>query len=149
MTTMTCKIFHLRPAVRSLLTATLCLLIAISEASGITATASSTSSTSNGTNESNSPQEVQKRFKLYHSFAQDKPFHPRGTITFSARADTNEITTVIENDESCLSANILQDVDELISNGEFYRIKVVDEENHGQSVLASVPGCEVKRANFR
>lgn len=101
---------------------------------------------------------AQKTFKIYHSLGQTKPFLPRGTITFStesnvdadAGTDSNvNINTVVENDESCLGENALQDMDELVSEGGFYRIKIVDEENNGKSVLASVPGCEVKRANFR
>lgn len=99
-----------------------------------------------------------KSFKVYHSLGQNKPFLPRGTITFSTGGgvedetsvnDDNSITATVENEQNCLGENALQDIDDLVSNNGFYRIKVVDEENGSQSVLASVLGCEVKRANFR
>ncbi len=81
---------------------------------------------------------------------------PRGTITLSTSNNgENGIITSIENDQSCLGPNALQDMDDLVSEDGFYRVKIVDEEgsiNDGRnekSVLASVPGCEVRRANFR
>ena len=85
---------------------------------------------------------------------QSKPFIPRGTITISTSNNEGTITT-IENDQSCLGPNALKDMDDLVSEDGFYRIKVVDEVGSSfdsgseKSVLASVPGCEVRRANFR
>ena len=95
-----------------------------------------------------------KTFKIYHSLGQSKPFIPRGTITISTSNNEGTITT-IENDQSCLGPNALKDMDDLVSEDGFYRIKVVDEVGSSfdsgseKSVLASVPGCEVRRANFR
>ena len=131
---------------------TLCLLFTrLSSAEGqeattTTATATTTSPT------------AQRTYKIYHSLGKEKNFVPRGTITFSTESSsessddnkgTGSLTTVVENDASCFGEGALQSFDELVSQGGYYSIKVVDEENGGQSVLASVPGCEVKRANFR
>lgn len=120
--------------------------------------------TSTGT--TNTITTTQKTFQIYHSFGQNKPFLPRGTITLSTTTDTatdstnssdettsnnkdnSDIITTVENNDDCLGVNAIQDMDELVSNNGFYRIKIVDEENEN-SILASVPGCEVKRANFR
>ncbi len=118
--------------------------------------------TSKGT--TNTITTTQKTFQIYHSFGQNKPFLPRGTITLSTTAsddstnssdetssnskDNNGIITTVENNDDCLGVNAIQYMDELVSNNGFYRIKIVDEENE-KSILGSVPGCEVRRANFR
>ena len=122
------------------------------------ATIAQGTATATATNDNATAITAQKTFKIYHSLGLTKPFLPRGTITFSTESNVDtdggtasnaNINTVVENDESCLGENALQGMDELVSEGGFYRIKIVDEENDGKSVLASVPGCEVKRANFR
>mmetsp|Transcript_19575 Transcript_19575/g.24689 ORF Transcript_19575/g.24689 Transcript_19575/m.24689 type:complete len:343 (+) Transcript_19575:176-1204(+) len=102
---------------------------------------------------------AQKTFKIYHSLGQSKPFIPRGTIILSTSdgvsSGDGEVTTTIENDQDCLGPNALQDMDDLVSEDGFYRIKIVDEQGASvdsgreRSILASVPGCEVRRANFR
>ena len=43
---------------------------------------------------------------------------------------------------------VFEEMDAVVSSGGFYKVKVVDEES-GASSLASVPGCDVRRANFR
>jgi hypothetical protein len=50
--------------------------------------------------------------------------------------------------ESSLSNDELNGIDEIIANNGYYKVRVQDDTT-GASVLASVPGCDVKRANFR
>lgn len=126
---------------------TLCLLLNhLSSAQGQEATTTTSNAATNSST-------AQRTYKIYHSFGQKKGFVPRGTITLSTESssdsDKGSLTTVVENDADCFGEGALQDFDELVTQSGYYSIKVVDEENNGQSVLASVPGCEVKRANFR
>mmetsp|Transcript_4184 Transcript_4184/g.4746 ORF Transcript_4184/g.4746 Transcript_4184/m.4746 type:complete len:325 (-) Transcript_4184:169-1143(-) len=110
-------------------------------------------------------QQQQKSFKIYHSLGETKPFVSRGTIRLSTTSSSDSskkeststtantstssgIVATIEHESDCLT-NISQDMDDLISNNGFYRIKIVDNDDESKSVLASVPGCEVRRANFR
>lgn len=90
-----------------------------------------------------------KTFQVYHSLGQTRPFVPRGTIKFTVEKEG--LVSTIENDHSCLGGSALEEMDALVSEGGYYRIKIVDEEGNGSggSVMASVPGCEVRRSNFR
>ena len=56
--------------------------------------------------------------------------------------------TTVTAENNALDESSFQAIDELVSNGGFYRVKIVDQES-GASVLASVPGCDVQRAKFR
>ena len=131
-------------------------------------TTTTSATTTNSSPESSSTMIIaQKTFSMYHSFGQNKPFLKRGTITFSTESSSssndndhnNVITTTVENNNNWFSdEQVLQDMDELVANNGFYRIKIVDDidaNNNSDNtvnlkgVLASVPGCEVRRANFR
>ena len=89
-----------------------------------------------------------KTFKIYHALTPNK-FTPRGTIQLSLSLQDGTIVTSVEHEENCLAENVaLEAMDKLLESGGFYRVKVVDLES-GTSVLASVPGCDIRRANFR
>lgn len=93
--------------------------------------------------------DVSKTYQLYHSFdSSADSFSPRGSITLSADSTTssNGIEASVINLEDSLEADIVNRIVE--EGGGFYRIKVVEEES-GRSALASVPACEIRRANFR
>jgi len=92
--------------------------------------------------------EVSKTYQLYHSFDSSvDSFSPRGSITLSATStSSNGIEASVVNLDDSLETDIVNRAVE--AGGGFYRIKVVEEES-GRSALASVPACEVRRANFR
>jgi len=93
--------------------------------------------------------DVSKTYQLYHSFdSSADSFSPRGSITLSAdsTSSSNGIEASVINLEDSLEADIVNRIVE--EGGGFYRIKVVEEES-GRSALASVPACEIRRANFR
>ena len=98
-----------------------------------------------------------KIFQVYHSMGQNKPFLPRGKVLFTILGEdynnNKVVSTTIEHNDDCLGINALEDMDELIKEGGFYRIKIVeeggDDVGRNGSVMASVPACEVRRANFR
>lgn len=95
---------------------------------------------------------VLKTYKIYHSTdsGPSDTFSPRGTIRLSTPptgSDDEGIVASVEHEENCLS-DAAEQIDALVSSEGFYRIKLVDEDN-GRSVLASVPGCDFRRSNFR
>lgn len=90
--------------------------------------------------------EMSKTYQLYHSFDPSADFSPRGSITLASTVTSNGITASVENIDGSVNKDI---ADRIVEEGNgFYRIKVVDAVT-GRSALASVPACEVRRANFR
>lgn len=106
----------------------------------------------------------QRIYKVYHRLGSGGEFTERGSVVLSAGGggdsgdggnDENgtssstggdaPLTATATNSEDCLVPSA---VDEMISTGSMYTIRVVDETT-GQSATASVPGCGVRRANFR
>mmetsp|Transcript_9543 Transcript_9543/g.14042 ORF Transcript_9543/g.14042 Transcript_9543/m.14042 type:complete len:308 (+) Transcript_9543:128-1051(+) len=104
---------------------------------------------------SSSSTEVLKTYKIYHSLHSNDIFTPRGTIELSTLTTTTEneketsteIVASVQQEENCL-ANAAEEIDGLVTSGNFYRIKVVDEDT-GKSALSSVPACDFRRSNFR
>jgi len=93
--------------------------------------------------------DVSKTYQLYHSFdSSADSFSPRGSITLSATAtsSSNGVEASVVNLEDSIETDVMNRIVE--EGGGFYRIKVVEEES-GRSALASVPACEIRRANFR
>jgi len=90
---------------------------------------------------------VLKTFQIYHAL---KPgaFTPRGTIELSAGEGGAIVSTFIMDESKPLNDGILEGLDAIVSNNGFYRIKLEDKES-GSAVVASVPACDVRRANFR
>jgi len=84
---------------------------------------------------------AQKTLSLYHA-VNGGDFVKRGIVTLEATKEKGikaEVKNEIELDSSS--------IDSMVETG-LYQLKVVDDKT-GQSVLASVPACQVRRANFR
>jgi len=89
-----------------------------------------------------------RTYKIYHSVQHDDAvFTPRGEITLSPSSTGTELEAEMKHDDDCL-VSIRDEIDMLVTVGGLYRIKLVDEET-GRSAIASVPSCEIRRANFR
>jgi len=86
--------------------------------------------------------ELTKSFSLYHSLDGGSDFQRRGSITLTSTP--TGIETKVEEDESCLDITL---INSMVSEGGLYRLKVVDQD--GSTTLTSVPGCNLRRANFR
>jgi hypothetical protein len=96
-----------------------------------------------------------KSWSLYHAWETQQEegvnylapqFHRRGTLRLMLDpANTeNQVQWIVEN-EAVLSAG---DVDTLIDNGWYY-VQAVPNEGTKDSVVTSVPACQVRRSNFR
>jgi hypothetical protein len=84
-------------------------------------------------------------------------FTERGSIVLSADASTSDgdgdgapkaalaLSIAATNAADCIDPAA---VDDMIASHSMYTIQVVDEAT-GQAAMASVPGCDVRRANFR
>ena len=97
-----------------------------------------------------------KTFQIYHSYTNNNEFKPRGTIQLIKEEDGSVTASVQNEDEegsgsgsgSFLNDATFEGIDALVSSGGYYKLKIVDEES-GASSMASVSGCDVRRANFR
>jgi hypothetical protein len=88
-----------------------------------------------------------KTFQIYHAL---KPniFTPRGTIEISFDGNGSLVSTFQMDESNSLDDEVLKGLDAIVSNNGFYRIKVEDKDS-GAAVIASVPACDVRRANLR
>mmetsp|Transcript_26566 Transcript_26566/g.76724 ORF Transcript_26566/g.76724 Transcript_26566/m.76724 type:complete len:317 (+) Transcript_26566:155-1105(+) len=68
-----------------------------------------------------------------------------GTNTASTSASASALTVTATNAADCV---IPSAVDDMVASNSMYTIQVVDDAT-GQAATASVPGCDVRRANFR
>mmetsp|Transcript_16271 Transcript_16271/g.25312 ORF Transcript_16271/g.25312 Transcript_16271/m.25312 type:complete len:267 (-) Transcript_16271:1193-1993(-) len=84
---------------------------------------------------------AKKTLSLYHA-VNGGDFVKRGIVTLEATKEKG-IKAEVQNEIQLDSASI----DAMVETG-LYQLKVVDDKT-GQSVLASVPACQVRRANFR
>ena len=98
---------------------------------------------------------VTRKYRLYHSFGasgtnEDDDFVERGIVTLSSSDPATEALTaavaVVEGADGSLPA---ERVDEMVAGGGMYRIRAVEDGGGGATAMASVPGCDVRRANFR
>lgn len=120
-----------------------------------------TSSLHNVQKEGESANHRVKVYKLYHDWKGDNSFTERGMIILEVASDAtrNESTArtklgqatalpglaaKVTNIDNCINVRAM---DDLVQIGGMYRIKAVDE--GGNTALASVPACSVRRANFR
>jgi hypothetical protein len=91
-----------------------------------------------------------KSWTIYHSWNGGQDFSRRGVVEWAATgtADTaaggGDVLTV-ENDEECLSS---ASIDAMLEYG-WYQLKLQDDNNSQDYVLATVSACNVRRANFR
>lgn len=89
---------------------------------------------------------VSRNYKLYHSLGSGN-FIERGVVTLSSPdASKEKLSATVEHSDDCLSP---KDVDAMVQDGKMYSVRVVDEQGGGSVAMASVPGCDVRRANFR
>lgn len=84
---------------------------------------------------------AQKTLSLYHA-VNDGNFVKRGTVALDATTEEG-LKMVVENDISMDAASI----EAMVETG-IYSLKIVDEKND-HAVMASVPACQLRRANFR
>ena len=101
----------------------------------------------------------QRTYTVYHRLgAAAGGFSERGSIVLSTDAitgdgdsnDTNSgpasaLTVTATNAAGCVVPSA---VDDMVASNSMYTIQVVDDAT-GQAAMASVPGCDVRRANFR
>jgi hypothetical protein len=90
-----------------------------------------------------------RTYTLYHDTTGNGTFTKRSTVTLAVESPDNvgekpELVSRIENVEDCFG----EWVDGLISDGSFYRLKLVDDSS-GASTLTSVFACSLRRAHFR
>jgi len=120
-------------------------LIKLLTIASVAATGSSTEAQS-ATSTENTPTPL-KTFQIYHAFRTNE-FKPRGTIQLTTSTEDGSVVASVHGQEGSLDKAVFEEMDAVVSSGGFYKVKVVDEES-GASSLASVPGCDVRRANFR
>ena len=134
---------------------TLLQLVKIASASA----SASTTDTQTTASASTPPETPLKTFQIYHAF-QNNEFKPRGTIqlstagggieaSFAEGEDGSETgSSSSSSSSSSLDETAFLEMDAAVASGGFYKVKVLDVES-GVSSIASVPACEVRRANFR
>jgi len=88
-----------------------------------------------------------KTFQIYHAL-KPNTFTPRGTIEISYDGEGSLVSTFQTDESNSLDDEVLEGLDAIVSNNGFYRIKVEDKDS-GAAVIASVPACDVRRANLR
>lgn len=100
----------------------------------------------------------QKTWTLHHAVLSENhsepQFVPRGKLILSiqeAPEDKKKETegplhAVLEHDENALSNEMLQ---QLLTPGAWYQLKLVDDANSKHQVITTVPACHVRRSNFR
>jgi len=67
------------------------------------------------------------------------------TNSASASASASALTVTATNAAGCVVPSA---VDDMVASNSMYTVQVVDDAT-GQAAMASVPGCDVRRANFR
>lgn len=105
----------------------------------------------------------ERTFKVYHRLGGTDAvsFSERGTIVLSTDASTDDgddangngttkgassaLSITATNADNCIDPAA---VDDMIASRSMYTIQVVDDAT-GQAAMASVPGCDVRRASFR
>ena len=105
----------------------------------------------------------QRTYTVYHRLgAAAGGFSERGSIVLSTDANTGDgdsndtnsasasasasaLTVTATNAAGCVVPSA---VDDMVASTSMYTIQVVDDAT-GQAAMASVPGCDVRRANFR
>lgn len=102
----------------------------------------------------------QRTYTVYHRLgaAAAGGFSERGSIVLSTDANTGDgdsndtnsgsasaLTVTATNAAGCVVPSA---VDDMVASNSMYTIQVVDDAT-GQAAMASVPGCDVRRANFR
>lgn len=101
----------------------------------------------------------QRTYTVYHRLgAAVGGFSERGSIVLSTDANTGDgdsndtnsasasaLTVTATNAAGCVVPSA---VDDMVASNSMYTIQVVDDAT-GQAAMASVPGCDVRRANFR
>lgn len=90
---------------------------------------------------------VLKTFQIYHAL-KPNTFTPRGTIEISSDEEGSIVSTFQSDESISLDDEVLEGLDAIVSNNGFYRIKLEDKDS-GAAVIASVPACDVRRANLR
>jgi hypothetical protein len=97
---------------------------------------------------------VIKTFHVEHAIIPNT-FTPRGTIQISIDDEGKLESTFQKTTEGYLSDEELNGLDEIIANNGYYKVRVKQDDTaaagggSASAVLASAPGCDVKRANFR
>ena len=92
-----------------------------------------------------------KTWTLHHAvFVDADPapvFVPRGRIRF-LNDDSDELKVTLENEEQALTTDLAES---LSNDHAWYQLKLVsdDDDTNSEPVLATVPACQVRRANFR
>ena len=101
----------------------------------------------------------QRTYTVYHRLGVAAGgFSERGSIVLSTDANTGDgdsndtnsasasaLTVTATNAAGCVVPSA---VDDMVASTSMYTIQVVDDAT-GQAAMASVPGCDVRRANFR
>ena len=103
----------------------------------------------------------QRTYTVYHRLgAAAGGFSERGSIVLSTDANTGDgdsndtnsasasasaLTVTATNAAGCVVPSA---VDDMVASNSMYTVQVVDDAT-GQAAMASVPGCDVRRANFR
>jgi hypothetical protein len=97
-----------------------------------------------------------KSWTIYHSWNGGQDFSRRGVVEWAATSTADagaaaaaaggggDVLT-IKNDEECLSS---ASIDAMLEYG-WYQLKLQDDNNSQDYVLATVSACNVRRANFR
>lgn len=100
---------------------------------------------------------VIKTFHVEHAIIPNT-FTPRGIIQISIDDEGKLESTFRKTTEGYLSDEELNGLDEIIANNGYYKVRVKQDDTTAAGgagggsasvVLASAPGCDVKRANFR
>eukprot|EP00566_Odontella_aurita_P015788 CAMPEP_0113529738 /NCGR_PEP_ID=MMETSP0015_2-20120614/2556_1 /TAXON_ID=2838 /ORGANISM="Odontella" /LENGTH=278 /DNA_ID=CAMNT_0000428393 /DNA_START=148 /DNA_END=984 /DNA_ORIENTATION=- /assembly_acc=CAM_ASM_000160 len=89
---------------------------------------------------------ISRTYKIYHSLGSGN-FVERGVITLSTPdASKEKLKATVDHSNDCMSP---KEIDDMVQDGKMYSIRVVDESGGGSAAMASVPGCDLRRANFR
>ena len=90
---------------------------------------------------------IGKSYQLYQRLGNEAKPTQRGTITIAPSEDDNnsQLVATFNPAETELDAAAF---DRMVDNGELYTL-IVSEDSSSKQVLASVPGCSVRRSNLR
>jgi len=91
---------------------------------------------------------LEKSWTLYHSANGGQDFARRASIALSVDKETEMVELTINNDNSTLNKETYLAAK---TAGSIYQLKLVADggEASDDFILASVPGCQLLRANFR